>query len=69
MAKKYVKILDSDGDYDKTSRDEVNIRCTSNYGIVVHEIQSAHEEAERSKALCSASAQDTGARSKYTKLT
>ena len=51
VAKKYVK----------TSRDEVNTKYTSSYGIVVNEIQSAHEEAEKSKALCGPSAQGTGA--------
>ena len=45
--------------YVKTSRDGVNIKYTSSYGIVVNKIQSAHEE--QSMALCGASAQGTGA--------
>ena len=38
VAKKYVK----------TSRDGVNTKYTSSYGIVVNEIQSAHEEQKKS---------------------
>ena len=41
MAKKYVKILDSNGNYNETSRDEVNTKCASSYRIVVNKIQSA----------------------------